>query len=381
MSQPPTSSGPGTFADPVHARRVLVIDDEQRMADGIQALLSSAGFAADTAYSGREGLRRLADEDYPVVITDLRMEDLDGFEVMRTIGVRRNIAFIVITGHASMESAIQALHHQCFDYILKPFDFEVLRNSVERAFEKIEGIRFRDDMISMITHDIKIPLSSIIGYSSLIFDKTTNEINPRAREFVQTINSNGVKILSLVDNFLTSCKIESGRLNIFPREVNVNYLVEDLICVFQVDIERNQLHLHTDMTTDLPMVLGDENLLFRALSNVLSNAVKFTPRDGKVNLRTGVAEAAHTPLERPCVVIEVSNTGPGIAPEDLPRIFEKYHRSRGHQGIEGSGIGSYVLRYVVEAHGGRVLAESVPNELTTFRVFLPIGESSTQQNI
>ncbi len=378
MSQPPANSGHIAFAEPAQARRVLVIDDEQRMADGIQSLLSAAGFEADTAYSGREGLRRLSDEDYQVVITDLYMEDLDGFEVIRTIGVRRNIAFIVITGHASTESAIRALRHQCFDYITKPFDFEVLRNSVERAFEKIEAVRFRDDMISMITHDIKIPLSSIIGYSSLVFDKTTNEINPRAREFVQTINSNGVKILSLVDNFLTSCKIESGRLTIFPREVNINYLVEDLMCVFQVDIERNQLHLNTDMTPDLPMVMGDENLLFRAVSNVLSNAVKFTPRDGTVNLRTSVAEVSQTPLGRPCVLIEVSNTGPGIAPEDLPRIFEKYHRSRAHRGIEGSGIGSYVLRYVVEAHGGRVLAESVPNELTTFRVFLPIGESSAQ---
>ncbi|PKO19336.1 hypothetical protein CVU37_03855 [candidate division BRC1 bacterium HGW-BRC1-1] len=378
MSQPPANSGHIGFGEPAQARRVLVIDDEQRMADGIQSLLSAAGFAADTAYSGREGLRRLSDEDYQVVITDLHMEDLDGFEVIRTTGVRRNIAFIVITGHASTESAIRALRHQCFDYIIKPFDFEVLRNSVERAFEKIEAVRFRDDMISMITHDIKIPLSSIIGYSSLVFDKTTNEINPRAREFVQTINSNGVKILSLVDNFLTSCKIESGRLSIFPREVNINYLMEDLMCVFQVDIERNQLHLNTNMTPDLPMVMGDENLLFRALSNVLSNAVKFTPRDGTVNLRTAVAESAQTPLERTCVLIEVSNTGPGIAPEDLPRIFEKYHRSRAHRGIEGSGIGSYVLRYVVEAHGGRVLAESVPNELTTFRVFLPIGESSAQ---
>ena len=378
MSQPPANSGHIGFGEPAQARRVLVIDDEQRMADGIQSLLSAAGFAADTAYSGLEGLRRLSDEDYQVVITDLHMEDLDGFEVIRTTGVRRNIAFIVITGHASTESAIRALRHQCFDYIIKPFDFEVLRNSVERAFEKIEAVRFRDDMISMITHDIKIPLSSIIGYSSLVFDKTTNEINPRAREFVQTINSNGVKILSLVDNFLTSCKIESGRLSIFPREVNINYLMEDLMCVFQVDIERNQLHLNTNMTPDLPMVMGDENLLFRALSNVLSNAVKFTPRDGTVNLRTAVAESAQTPLERTCVLIEVSNTGPGIAPEDLPRIFEKYHRSRAHRGIEGSGIGSYVLRYVVEAHGGRVLAESVPNELTTFRVFLPIGESSAQ---
>lgn len=376
MSQQPTTGERNDGIDAIRSRRILVIDDEQRMANSIRALLTTSGYHVDTAYSGREGLRRLAEEDYQVVITDLRMSDLDGFEVMRSIGHRRNIAFIVITGHASTESAIEALHQQCFDYITKPFDFEVLKASVERAFEKIEAIRFREDMISMITHDIKIPLSSIIGYSTLVFDKQTGELNPRAREFVQTINSNGVKILSLVDNFLTSSKIEAGRLSIFPREVNLNYLIEDLLCVFQVDIERNQLTLRTALASELPVVTGDENLLFRAVSNVLSNAVKFTPRNGEITLTTAVVEPEASPVGARCVLIEVSNTGPGILPEDLPRIFEKYRRCRNHRGIEGSGIGSYVLRSVVEAHHGRVIAISTPNELTTFSVFLPIADSS-----
>ncbi len=367
------------FSEPVPPRRVLVIDDEQRMANSVKTLLGNCNYEVDVAYGGREGLRKLAEDDYQVVITDLKMGDLDGFEVMRSIGNRRNIAFIVITGHASTESAIEAIHHECFDYITKPFDFDVLRASVERAFEKIEAARFRDDMISMITHDIKIPLSSIIGYSSLIFDKQTGELNPRSREFVQTINSNGVKILSLIDNFLTSCKIESGKLSIYPREVNVNYLIEDLLCVFQVDLERSQHTLQSVLEPDLPAVVGDENLLFRAVSNVLSNAVKFTPRGGEIRLVTRSADREESPIGRPSVMIEVSNSGPGITSEDLPRIFEKYRRSRNHRGIEGSGIGSYVLRYVVEAHGGQVVVSSTPNLLTTFRIFLPIGETASRE--
>lgn len=353
-------------------QRILVIDDEQRMANSIRALLQNSGYDVETAYSGREGIKKLSEQEYHLVITDLRMGDIDGFEVMRTLGEQRNIGFIVITGHASTESAIEALHYRVLDYITKPFDFDVLKSAVDRAIAKIEADRFRDDMISMITHDIKIPLSSIIGYSTLIFDKQTEALNPRAKEFVQSINANGIKILSLIDNFLTSCKIDAGKLSIFPREVNINYILEDLLCVFQVELERQQVNLEVELCEDVPTIMGDENLLFRAISNVLSNAVKYTPKGGNINMRTEVVSHEASPINRKALLIEVSNTGPGIPPEDLPLIFDKYRRSPNHTGIEGSGIGSYVLRYVIEAHGGKVIAASNPNELTTFSVYLPL---------
>lgn len=359
------------FQETHDERRVLVIDDEARVADGIRDMLLQWGYEAKSAHSGADAIRRLSDEEYQVVITDLIMGDIDGFEIMRPTGDHPHVEFIVMTGHASMESAIEAIHLNAFDYITKPVDPEVLRASLTRAFVKIDADKFREDMISMITHDIKIPLSSIIGYSSLIFDKQTGEFNPRAREFVQIINSNGAKILALIDNFLTSCKIEAGKLSIYPREVDINYIIDDVISVFMVEVERHQLHFDTDLHTKLPAIMGDENLLFRAVSNMLSNACKYTPRDGRVRLRTAVIEQDDSPLTISSVLIEVSNTGPGIPKEDLPTIFDKYRRSPIHGGIEGSGIGSYVLRYVVEAHRGRVLVQSEPDALTTFSVYLP----------
>ena len=356
-------------------RSILVIDDEVRMLETLSSLLTNAGYKVETAASGKEAQQKLDEKDFPVVITDLRMNDMDGFDIIRSVGESRIIAFIIITGHASTESAIQAVHHKVFDYIAKPFDFEVLRKTVERAFASVEAQRFKEDMISMITHDIKIPLSSIIGYASLIFDKTTGQLNPRAREFVQTIHCNSLKILSLVDNFLTSCKIEGGKLTIFPRKVNINFLLEDLLCVLQPDIERKQLSVDVQLANGLPEISGDENLLFRAISNIVSNACKFTPVGGKIIVTTKVTPAEQSPLGRESLVIEISNTGPGISAEELPGIFEKYRRGMDHGSIEGSGLGLYIARYVIQAHKGTILARSVPNELTTFTIFLPIGNS------
>ncbi|MBX7246188.1 MAG: response regulator [Candidatus Sumerlaeaceae bacterium] len=358
-------------------RRILVIDDESQLAHTVKSLLTTSGYDVQVAFGGREGLRKLDEEDFQLVITDLRMNDVDGFEVMRSLHERPYIEFIVITGHASTESAIEAIHYKAFDFLTKPFDFEILRATVARAFAKIETDKFRDDMISMITHDIKIPLSSIIGYSSIVFDKKTGQLNPRAQEFVNTISSNGAKILALIDNFLTSCKIEAGKLVIGSNPVNIHYLIDDLMSVFQFEIERNQLSLKTDLCEEVPLVLGEENLLFRAVSNLLSNAVKFSPRGGKITLQTQVLESDESPLEQRSLLIKVSNTGAGIPEEDLPKIFEKFRRGHSEHGIEGSGIGSYVLKYVVEAHGGMVQVHSVPNALTSFSIFLPVQPSDS----
>lgn len=347
------------------------MDDEKRMADSLRSLLMAVGYEVDVAYSGRQAIEKLREKDYPVVITDLRMEEVDGFDIIRSVGEGRLVAFIIITGHASTESAIEAVHHKAFDYLPKPFEFEQLRKSVERAFETIEAQRFREEMISMITHDIKIPLSSIIGYASLIFDKATGQLNPRAKEFVQVIHSNSLKILSLVDNFLTSCKIEGGKLAIYPRRVNINFIVEDLVCVLQTDVERKQLTLECELDPNVPEVLGDESLLFRAISNIMSNACKFTPVGGFIRVRTRWLSAGDSPLEKESVSVIVSNSGPGIPPDELPRIFEKYRRGQPHSGIEGTGLGLYIARYVVDSHCGTIRVESRPNELTTFEVIVP----------
>jgi signal transduction histidine kinase len=354
------------------ARRVLVVDDEKRMAESLRTLLSACGYEVDTACSGREALQKLQCSDYPVVVTDLKMDDIDGFELMRSAGEGRHIAFIIITGHASTESAIEAVHHKAFDYLPKPFQFEDLRKAVDRAFASVEAERLREDLISMITHDIKIPLSSIIGYASLIFDKTTGQLNPRAKEFVQTIYSNALKILSLIDNFLMSCKIERGKLTLFPREVNVNFLIEDLMSIFQAEAERRNLTVVQELDNQIPPIEGDENLLYRAISNIVSNAYKFTPVDGMIRVTTRFIPADESPTKKDGVMIEVTNSGPGIPPEDLPNIFEKFRRSRTHGSIEGSGLGLYIASNVIAAHGGVIQVTSRPNELTTFSVFIPL---------
>ncbi|MCX7000703.1 MAG: response regulator, partial [Candidatus Sumerlaeota bacterium] len=310
------------------------------MTDSLADLLSYGSYNVEKAYSGAEGIEKIKLKNYHVVLTDLRMPDVSGFDVIDHINTHSpQTIIIIITGHPTTESAIQAIQAGAFDYVTKPFDFEMVRNSIEKAFMKVEADRLREEMIHMITHDLKIPLTSIIGCVGMIYDRKTGEISPNAKGYVSTINYNGQKILSLIDNFLTSCKIKEGKLAICKGEVGINILVDDILSIMRPILEKQGIALHVSLQPDTPQVTGDENLLFRAIGNVLNNAAKYTPDGGEIEVKTMSISAEDSPLEKPSLGLVVRNTGPGIPPQELPGIFDRFQRACHVGRIEGSGLG------------------------------------------
>jgi signal transduction histidine kinase len=356
-------------------KNILIIDDEKRMAESLRELLAGFEYNVDVAYSGKEGIKKLGSNDFQLVITDIKMSDCNGFDVMEYINTHtpKTLA-IVITGHASTESAIEALHKKAFDYITKPFDFELLKASVEKAFLKIEADNLRDEMIYMITHDIKIPLTSIIGFSGLVFNKQTGEMNPKGKEYVNSIYLNSQKLLTLIDNFLTTCKINMGHLTFFPSDVHINPVVRDLLTIVELAAAKAKINLKVELDPSLPAICGDENQLFRAFGNIVNNAVKYTPAGGEIFICTELVQSEDSPVHKKSVVLKVSNTGPGIPREELEGIFDRYQRSENIRGIEGSGLGLYVLKNIIKIHGGAVTVDSIPHETTAFSVYLPAIE-------
>lgn len=176
---------------------ILVIDDEKRMCDSIKVLLSNIGYAVDTAENGRAGIERLKSQKYDLVITDLMMPELDGFAVMKHIKENcPNTLVIVITGYASVESAVRAIRSGAYDYILKPFDFEIIKISVERAWDKLKLEKELEKTRKLVqvaeralalSKEINNPLSVASGYAQLLqmrFEESTDEV---LRRQVQSI--------------------------------------------------------------------------------------------------------------------------------------------------------------------------------------------------
>ncbi len=344
-------------------KRILVIDDEHRLAESLAALLRDLGYFVETAVTGPEGLRAIQTKEYDLVITDIRMETVDGFDIMRVLAqLSPQTSVIAITGHASTDTAIRALHEKVADYIPKPFDFEILRRAVERVFAQQEAERLREDMIYMLTHDIKVPLTNIAGFAQLGLEQR-EAIDHETERCFRIIQSNCNNVIGMMDNFLTNDRLEKKTLEVFPATVNLkDILREELGQIFHLAQKKDQ-QIQVELQQDAQTIEVDEHLFRRVVSNLLNNAIKYCPDSGEILIRSRRIDNA---LE-----VTISNSSQGLSTSDIDVIFKKYRRSgKNSRGIAGSGLGLHIVRSVVEAHGGRITC-TLQNQMISFTMLFP----------
>lgn len=354
-------------------KRILIIDDEKRMADSLRSLLGSQGYEAEVAYGGAEGIDALGKSAFPVVITDLRMREVGGLEVIRYVAENLpKTLVIVVTGYASTESAIEALHYHAFDYLRKPFEFDQMKTVIERAFNKLEVDQLRADMAAMITHDIKVPLTSILGFASLLYSRETETVHPRAKEFADNICGGARKILDLIDNYLTTAQAEAEDLAAHPRKVHLKYLVDDLVDVVSAEAERLGFELRASLEESLEVANLDEPLIYRGMGNLMQNALKYGDPAEHVALNLLRVDAESSPLGKESLRFEVENLAPSLNVDSLETLFHRFERAAPDTGIEGSGIGLYVVNAVARAHGGVAQAERRSEHRVCFSITIPM---------
>jgi two-component system sensor histidine kinase/response regulator len=349
--------------------RILVIDDERRMCDSIRILLEQTGYRVDTASDGVEGIGRLREDNYDLVIADLMMPKVDGFTVLEY--VRENLPHtlvIVITGYSSMRSSIEALRRGAHNYLVKPFDFDVLKLAVEKAMDKIRLQRLNDDFISMITHDLKNPLTSVMGYCSLLLSGAYGDPPERMDEPLKSIATNADRMLALINDFLAVNKFSSEGVRLDMQRLQLNSLITHLAKNVAAQLEIKQLSLRMNLDSDLPPIVLDPIQIERVINNLLSNAIKFIQRGGEIVVSSGQGDDY--------VFFSVSDNGPGIPPEQQKHIFEKYKRVSSD--TEGTGLGLYISKSIVDAHEGKISFESKRGEGTTFTVRLPKREKEEE---
>lgn len=338
-----------------------------------------------TADSGEEAIEVLNRVAIDLVTVDLKMPGLSGTTVLQKIKQRDpDIEAIIITGFGSMESAIDGLRLGALDYISKPFDVEqilrLIRGGLERRAAKLqlkersrlehlraekaeEANRLKRQLVSAMAHDIKSPLGLITGYAEFLSGRL--EKLPAAKEdmeFVGQIQASAQRISRLVSGVLDASRLEAGH-PIVRTPVQLNALVREMTQQQVLVLREKRLDLILDLANDLPHVIGDEAQLGRVLSNLIDNAIKFTPPGGRIFVASRREDEA--------VVIEIEDTGMGIPKEDLPLLFSEFRRLRAARRIEGTGLGLFIVKTIVEAHGGSVAAQSTEGRGTTFRLRFP----------
>jgi signal transduction histidine kinase len=249
------------------------------------------------------------------------------------------------------------------------------------AAEEAALDRLKSEFVGVVSHELRTPLTSIKGSVDLLLEADTGELNPTQRRFLSTIRRSSDRLINLVNDLLDLSRLEAGRVQLDVHPVDVRHLVEDTVNSLGTLLAARKQAVHVSCDAELPPVLADRQRLEQVLVNLLGNASKYTPEGGDVCITT----ARFSDSERPggpqsggdFIEIAISDTGPGLSPEDQRRVFEKFYRagdSLTQQQQTGSGLGLTIARSLVELHGGTLTVRSEPGQGSTFAVTLQTYE-------
>lgn len=222
------------------------------------------------------------------------------------------------------------------------------------------------DFLSTFAHDIRNPLGVIMGYAEMLIEQAQERGSPEGTDLLERIKNSALMVHALVSNYLDLTRIEAERLTVTKQPLALNEVVRRVGQLYEAEARRRRVTVEWQLHPDLPVVEGDPLALERVFANLLHNALKFTPAAGRVTVSSTRQDGE--------VIVAVADTGPGIAPEELPALFEKYRRAAPSLAQEGTGLGLFIVKSLVEAHGGRVTVHSVPGQGACFRVILSVSD-------
>jgi signal transduction histidine kinase len=235
----------------------------------------------------------------------------------------------------------------------------------EQNTKLLEADRLKDEFVALISHDLRTPLTSITGYVELALDEETEPpLDEERRGYLEVVSRGSERLLRLVDDLLFVARLQTGRLVLATTALDLGEVARQALAEARPRAEQKHLELAFTGDESVP-ILADRGRIFQLMDNLISNAVKFTPEGGRIEVRTE--------REPEGAVLEVSDTGIGLLPDELERIFDRFFRSSRSvdSQIPGTGLGLFIVRAIAEAHGGRISASLRDAGGTTFRVELP----------
>jgi signal transduction histidine kinase len=371
--------------------RVLVIDDEIGIRVGCQRALSSQGYLVDVAESGEKGLEKIQQEGYDLVLLDIMMPGMGGMETLKRIPqLDPNLVCVVITGYATVELAVQAIKQGAYDFITKPFDADTLLLTVDQGMEKrrlslqaqqlaaaekrareleqekqeLERLdRIKSTFTLTVAHELRAPVAAIQSYLRLILD---GYIPPdKQRHYLERAERRALAQLELITDLLDLAHLQDPDRRVQTEPVDLAQVLYEVLDATAAQAAEKEIEIEVNVASDLPQVNMAPSHAKQLWTNLVSNAVKYTPQGGQV--------AVSLALDKDHLVGAVRDTGIGIAPDELPLIFEEFYRTKASKAYTqmGTGLGLTIVKRVLESYGGTIDVESTPGEGSCFTFEIP----------
>jgi two-component system, sensor histidine kinase and response regulator len=372
---------------------VLVVDDIEQNVMLLEAYLSLQNYRISKAYTGEEALKKVEQEPPDIILLDVMMPGIDGYEVCRRLKSDPKTQFIpivMVTALQEIEDKIKGIDAGADDFISKPFNKEELFTRVKsllrikRLYDELEQSyrtvadkneqlitldRMKDGLTHMIVHDLKNPLAAIMGYLRIITAGMLGDLTDKQMETLTATLRNSEYLLNMIANLLDISRMEEGQLKLKYETFPLREIVEQNIAGLKILAEPENKSLLIELPADLPDLEADKSLLYRVLTNLISNSIKHTYRDeGKVII------TATVDTEKQMMQVNVIDNGEGIPKEYLDKIFDKFTQVETKKlGKKlDTGLGLTFCKLAVEAHGGKIWVESEPDKGSVFSFTIPL---------
>ena len=371
---------------------VLVVDDNVMNCDVLKRRLERLGHRVDVAINGIAALEELALRPFDLVLLDIMMPEMDGYEVLRQMKANQalsSIPVIMISALDDEEGIARCIEMGAEDYLAKPFNPVLLKarigaslakkaihdrevNLLEQLRQNYERLKvlenLRDELMSMIVHDLRTPLTSVISGMQML--EVVGELSPDQHEMMEIAIDGGSTLLAMVNDLLDVASMESGTMRLQYVDLDPGMLIASACDQVASLAKSKELSIVQIVPPDLLAFEGDEMKLRRVLVNLLGNAIKFTPSSGTLTVSVEKADDLSS------LIFAVNDTGMGIPPEEFEHIFEKYGQVESHQGgrANSTGLGLTFCKYAAQAHGGDVVVSSEEGLGSTFSFLIPIEQ-------
>lgn len=344
---------------------VLVVDDDPSARETTELLLMPEGYEIHFAVSGPDALSQLAQRQPDVILLDVMMPGMDGYEVCRRLKAAaawRHIPVILVTALDTKENLAIGLEAGADDFVSKPVNKLELRARVrsmlrikQRHDELEQLMRLREDLSNMVMHDMRSPLTAMALYLDLLEKEPLSE---QAQNNLKTLRSQASRLNSFITDMLVMTKLEQGKLVLYNTDIEMKELLTTIYQNYKPLAESRNLNLVLELPDEPLHWAGDTNLWQRVLDNLISNALKFSWPGGTVTLRMEPAplNGSHH------FCLQVVDEGPGVPPEYRETVFDKFQiASVRRRDVTQMGLGLAFCKLVVEAHRGRIyITENEP---------------------
>lgn len=354
--------------------KVLIVDDDAHIRDSLADNLEMDGYDITQAGSGAEAMAAVRRDFFDVILMDYNLTDATGIEVIKQIrAINQDSQILMLTAHASLDTAVKAIRESVADFLSKPVDFDKLKHSIQRAAERlrllqenkalVEHLRraneqlsnlseMKSKFMSMSSHDLSNSLMTLqVSFEMLCQTLQPNDEQKKRMAYI----SNGISQISrLIEDLVDWASIEQGKFRLEPSTFQPAQILEDVLSGPQARAQARGISLTAQIEPGLPAVVADKRRITQVVHNLLENAIRHTTKGGRIMVI--VSKAAGS--DKGEVQFAVRDSGEGIAPEEVAKIFRSFYQGKGQAGGGRLGLGLSIAKEIVEAHKGRLWVES-----------------------